>query len=986
MRLKGVQPLQPLSSHGEARIGMPRAAEAATLIGRADERAQLERAVARAREGKGGFILLAGEAGAGKTRLVHEVLASSGLLALEAVSGPEHTTSYAPLVTLLRHYLRLTPDGLNAAGPLLGYLATLIPELGPPAEGGDRATLFEAILAGFGAIAQQGPALIFLDDLHWADETTLEVLPALTSALADEPLLILGAYRSDELPRGHPLRRARTELRRAGRLREMTVDPLNRDETTALATQTLGQPLSPALASALYDRTQGNPFFIEELAAALMTTGRLRAGAAGVELTGDELVPIPDTVRDAVFLRVEALSGEARAALEVAAIVGVRFDLDLIAASAGSDLGITEALERGLMREIEPGVGAFQHALVREALYADIYWTRRRQLHRAIAAELEQRDAPAREVAEHWLAGREPERARRQFLLAADAASAVHAYRDAASALRQALDLWPESNEENEQDEQQRLDALHRLGEYAFICGDLAEAASVWREVADAKRTAGDQRGLTEVARRLSTVYEMQAAHDRALALRQETTDLLTALGLIGEAAAEQLAVASHLVRDERLIPALELILAAKEDAARVGRPDVVVRALQLEATVFKKQGQLATCTEHLRAGLALALEHDLTIAAASIYIELGNMLDALSDFDAAVDVFNTAITYCRERGIGEMEPACLTCLASTLLRTGEWDRALELCESVLASKSVSPDVLVTVTYIMGGILAWRGEAKRARRMLVDLMPRAEQLGHWAVVVMIHSSLGFLDEQDGAHETAAGHARAIATLWRQIDDKEIVVPALCWATTLFANVGAAEDAHASAKAINDLAAFIGNRESLAGLGYALGEVALLEGDAERAVEHFSQAVTIFRELGLPYSCALTQLRTGVALVAAGASDAAVERFSDAYRTATGLRARPLSGQCARELQRLGEPVEQRLGRRAARDLEQGRLSRRERDVLRLVALGRTNREIAHELFLSTRTVDMHVRNILEKLDCRSRAEAVHKATTTGILA
>ncbi len=963
----------------ERAIGMRVTSEATRLIGRDKEYAQIERDIALAREEKGSLVLLAGEAGAGKTRLAQEVMAASGLPVYAAMSGPERMPPYAPLVAVLRHFLRAAPDGLNACGPLLGYLATLIPELGPAAEGGDRATLFEALRVAFGAIARRGPALIFLDDLHWADDAALEVLPALAGALADEPLLILGAYRSDELPRGHPLRRTRAELRRAGLLQEIVVEPLDRNESGALAAQTLGQPLSPALATALYDRTLGVPFFIEELARALSATGRLRPGAAGLELAGDETVPIPDTVRDAVFLRVEALTAQARQALEVAAVAGLRFDLDLVSSIAVDDAGLSEAIEHGLIHETEPGAGAFAHALVRESLYADIFWTRRRQIHRDIAANLERRGAPARQVAEHWLAGREPERARLQLLAAADAAGAVHAYRDAASALHQALDLWPEA------DERERLDALFRLGDYAALCGDLAGAASAWREVANARRAAGETRALAEVARRLATVYELQGAHERAFAMRQETAQLFTDLGLTGDAAAERLIVADHLLRAGSVLPALQAILTAKEEAERANRQDMTARALQLEAYVFRKQGQLAASVERLRAGLALALDNDLAAPAASIYIDLGITLDALSDFDAALDVFDTALTYCRERGVAEMESACSVCLAGTLLRTGEWDRAVELCETLLANARVSPDIQATATWVLGAVFAWRGDTKRARRTLLDAMPLAERQGHWAVVAMNHASLGYLDELDGAYEAAAAHARAARELWAQVDDKEILIPALCWASTLFTDMGAREDAHACARAINDLAALVGNRESLGGLGYALGEVALLEGDAERAVEQFTQASAIFRELGLPYPCALAQARAGVALVAAGAIEAAAERFADAYRIATRLRARPLAGWLARELQRLGEPVERRLGRRAARQLEHGGLSRRERDVLRLVALGKTNREIGHDLFLSTRTVDMHVRNILFKLDCRSRAEAVHKATASGLV-
>lgn len=305
------------------------------LIGREREQAELGRAIAHARQGRGTFLLLAGEAGVGKTRLAQETLAGSDLLIIAGVAVQEAAPPYGPITAALRAYLRIVPDGLTHCGPLTPHLALLLPELGPAPSGGDRATLFEAIRCAFEAIASHQPTAVFLDDLQWADNTTLELLPALAGTLARVPLLVLGAYRSDEIPRGHPLRRMRTDLRRAGRLHELAVEPLGREGTAALAAQVLDAPPDPWLTSVLYDRTQGIPFFIEELAAALAASGRLRLGTGEVSLVVGEDMPVPDTVRDAVLLRVERLSAAARRALEVAAVAGSAFDLGLVADLVG---------------------------------------------------------------------------------------------------------------------------------------------------------------------------------------------------------------------------------------------------------------------------------------------------------------------------------------------------------------------------------------------------------------------------------------------------------------------------------------------------------------------------------------------------------------------------------------------------------------------------------------------------------------------------
>jgi DNA-binding NarL/FixJ family response regulator len=162
-------------------------------------------------------------------------------------------------------------------------------------------------------------------------------------------------------------------------------------------------------------------------------------------------------------------------------------------------------------------------------------------------------------------------------------------------------------------------------------------------------------------------------------------------------------------------------------------------------------------------------------------------------------------------------------------------------------------------------------------------------------------------------------------------------------------------------------------------------MALLDDDAATAAEQFTRAVEIYRGLDVPFEKAQIELRAGVALAAAGDRDAGLERLGDAYRTARKLGARPLASEAAREVATLGASVSGRLGKRAAADADGGGLTRRELEIVRMLAVGRTNRELAQELFLSPRTIDMHVRNILRKLDCRSRGEAAHRAGELGLL-
>ncbi|MGH2950305.1 MAG: ATP-binding protein, partial [Solirubrobacteraceae bacterium] len=425
------------------------------LVGR-----QAELAALLQRTGEGGIVLLSGEAGVGKTRLAAEVAAAAGAVVLRGAATHGGTAPYGPLVAALRSHLHANPGGLDGCGPLRAQLALLLPELGDPAPAADRPTLFEALRCAFAHVAGQERALVVLDDLQWSDEATLEVL----SALAEPRVLVIAAYRSDGLPRRHGLRRLRNDLRRAGRLDEVVLRPLDLAETAELLAQALDEQPAPSLAGAIHDRTEGIPFFVEELAAAALRLG----GAA------DDL-PLPDTVRDAVLVGAAELSADARAAAEVAAVAGETFDLDLVAAHS-SEHGLSELLESGLVHEDTPA--RFRHALTREALYADVPWMRRRALHRALAEALQRSGAQSREVARHWLGARAAEQAREALLQAAAESEAVHAYRDAAAADRQALDLWPDGD-----DDDSRAPALERYARCSRLAGDPSQAARALREL-----------------------------------------------------------------------------------------------------------------------------------------------------------------------------------------------------------------------------------------------------------------------------------------------------------------------------------------------------------------------------------------------------------------------------------------------------------------------------------------------------------------------
>jgi DNA-binding CsgD family transcriptional regulator len=953
-------------------------ATVAELVGRAHERAELSGALEACRNGRGGLVLIGGEAGVGKTRLAHEVVGFHSLLVLNGDATQQATPAYGPIVAALRSYLRRVPGGLDDCGPLTPYLGLLLPELGAGPPAADRATVLEALGHAFVATARDQPVVVVLDDLQWADDTTLtDVLPLLAGALEQERVLVIGVYRSDEIPRGHALRRLRRELRRRGRLRELLLEPLDRESTSELAAGILGNAPSRALSAMLFDRTQGMPFFVEELAAALAAGGRVQAGRRGLELARGEEIPVPETVRDAILLRASQLSDRARELLEVAAVVGVRFDLELVTELA-DDAALSEAVESGLVREAEAGEACFRHALTREAVYGDIPWTRRRTLHRRLAERLVERGAHPAVLAEHWLSARDHRRACPALVSAAEQYANVYAYRDALAAGKRAAEIWPEG-----EDQEARIQLLEQTGRCAQLCGELQDAVAAWREVIDVLAVSDSALELAEAKRELATVHELQGAMERALAMRRDAAAAFSRCGRPAEAATELLAAASHLDSAGSLGAALEIVEHARTEALAAGRKDLEVRVLGIEGTVRAKSGDLEAGLHAARAGLELALAED--VGAADAYQRVANVLENSGDYRAAWETYQAAFSFCESRGEHAAAQVCLVCLGAILFFTGRWEQGAALDQQILVSPDSPPGVRMGAKQQLGLIGAARGDAKRARKLLAESGTYAERFERERMAVWDALGNAWLDELEGLGESATERCRFMLDRWRDSESLHYPVPALRWATTFLATHGSEEDARACAGLVGRLATATANPEARAALAHSIGEIALLDGDGDRAVAQFESALGLLRELELPFEAAQTQVRLGVAHAAAGARADGVEQLTGAYRTARKLGAQPLARRAVHELAALGEQVERRLGRRAAAQLDGPGLSRRELEVMRLVAGGGTNREIAQKLFLSTRTIDMHVRNILTKLGCRSRAEATRKAAELGLI-
>ena len=399
------------------------------------------------------------------------------------------------------------------------------------------------------------------------------------------------------------------------------------------------------------------------------------------------------------------------------------------------------------------------------------------------------------------------------------------------------------------------------------------------------------------------------------------------------------------------------------------------------EGVVLAKLGNFEEGMGLVKEGLSLALEHGLTAQAVDAYQRLGTVFETAGDYANAREMLSSALDLCQISGDTGPEAGCVACMAYVVRELGEYPRALELSAELIATHEGN-GVRVIADGCVGFIKGYRGELGTARRHLLGAFETAKRLDIFSMQVDCAASLAVVADYDSKPEEALEYCRFLLARWEQSEDHHYAVWCLRVAACLFARHGHVDEAHACAEGLTRVATNSGHADALAALAHALGEIALAEGEPEVAAEQLGRAVELHRTLRIPAERAHILHRAGVALAAAGEREAAIERQAEAYRLARKLGARPLAGRAAAAIEDLGESAEQRLGRDAD---TAGVLSRRELEVMRLVADGRTNKEIAAELFLSTRTVDMHVRNILSKLDCRSRVEASVKAGEAGLL-
>jgi DNA-binding CsgD family transcriptional regulator len=934
------------------------AAVSPVLVGRDTEIAVLAESWARVRDGSPATVLIGGEAGIGKTRMVRQFTADADAEVLYGgcvdLSGG---LPFAPFTAALRAHTDI--------------LAGLLPEDVQADTDTARARLFEQVLTWLSGLSARRPVVLVIEDIHWIDRSSLDLLSFLVhNQPAAGALLCVVTYRSDELARAHPLRRSLAELDRVAWTRRLELPRLARRAVGSLIAAITGAEPPAGLVTEVHRRSEGNPFFAEVL------------------LDRQDEPGLPESLRDLLLARVARLPEETQAVLRVAAAGIGRIAHGLLAAASGLD---DDALSAALRPAVASGVlvvdgggYAFRHALIGEAIRDDQLPGERASAHRRYAQALASDPAladnhGAAELAFHWHAAGDAGRALEAAWRAADDAGARLAYAERLDMLERVLELWarvPDAAGSIGCDRPAVLDAAvaaasdsgeHERG-MALATAALAEAEADPVRAARlltrravmfaALGRAGDLDDLNTAVRLAPHDHPVRATALCALAHRllsvprsdeaeraaAEALDIARRTGDARTEAHALILLASRRVRRGDLAGELPRLAEAEELAGRLGAHGVRLQAVFWESTVLMAFGEYERAAERARHGIAVAESLGLARTyggtggghLASALIGQGHWDEAVSAVERALDLAPAPVLQ-----------VPLVCLRATIaLARGEVapaEQALAFTREMLAA-DVRPAVDPWLPLRLEAELRLTQDrvaeaAAVIERGLADADLRRTERFTWTML------------ETGARVAAAGAPGLLDALRRRAAETAVTGPAM----RAFAVTFAAEADRAA-------------------------------GAIDRAP--WDEAVAAWEGVGDPYR--LAQALTGAAEAAAAHGDrrAAAAQVRRAVEIADRLGARPLreqAGWLARRarLTLAGDPVAQ-----AADPGEQARLryglTARELEVLQLLAAGRSNRDIAAELFISVKTASVHVSNIMSKLCVGSRAEAGAIAYRLGL--
>ena len=478
-----------------------------------------------------------------------------------------------------------------------------------------------------------------------------------------------------------------------------------------------------------------------------------------------------------------------------------------------------------------------------------------------------------------------------------------------------------------------------------------------------------------------------------ALAAREAAAAAFWHAGRAGEAAADRLAIAVHLRGAARYSAALETIDRMLPDAHAGDRTDLVLRAEGLRGNVLSRLGRPDEGVAAVRAALDAALLRGDLDTAAELQQRLADSLEHGGDYGGATTAYGAAYLYCDTHGADAVGRLCRACATAVLFNRGEWDLAVDVCRDVRAEPDAGVPPRAIASCLLGLIQALRGEVAEARPLLTEAAGLSARIELVAVELLSAWGLAVLEAQAGAVAAATDRIRQALVRLGETQERHYCLPFLQWAATFLSAHGLADDALACAAALSGICEATGQAEAIAMLAHVLGETRLAD-DPAAAASELRRAAAMLTELELPFAAAHAGHRAAAALRAAGDARGARKLLLAATAAAERLGTRPLLGDCETTLRELDAaspargaagPTGRAGGRSHGAAQALAGLTARELDVMVLVAAGNTSREVGATLFISPRTVEMHVQGCLLKLNCRTRAEAVRKLTELGVL-
>jgi len=980
------------------RISSPR------FVGRIAELGALEQLLERAAAGTGGAILVAGEAGIGKSRLVAEFetrarAAGAVVLMGECVELAEGELAFSPMISALRRVMQDAEAIEGLPGPLRSALVVLWPSAGA-AEGvvGGREQLFEAVYRVLARLAERAPVLLIVEDVHWIDRSSRDLLAFLARNARRDPIGLLVTYRPDALHKGHPLRPFLAELEQSGRAKRVELESLARREVAEQLQAIAGHVPDGRVIERIFRRSEGNPFFAEELLAATQSgSGQL-----------------PASLRETLLLRVERLSAVTREVLQAAAVAGRSVDHRLLADVVGVEQrqlvgALREATDRHVLM---PGVGemtyAFRHALLREAVYDDALAAERLRLHRAIAETLTAHreyagPAAAAELAHHWQAAGEDSAALAASLPAADEAERMHAYGEALGHLERALALWDLVDAPEQASGASRAELLLRASQLADFAGDAGrglelaeEARAAIDERAEPRRAAAAEvrigRSMHFAGRNADALEHLAAA--RRLVPREppslQYAEVLAAEGRV-------------LALNGRMREARDLLEKAIPIARSLDAPAVESAALCNLAFAYSNLGAreraIAAGREAIRIAEASGSPEDISRA----YITGSQAIDNAGRTEEALALGMAGISVADRLGMSRSTGDQLRQQAAwRLQRIGRLAEAERVLAPALENATTSFNIAASHGFA-GRLAVERGELDLAQNQLEEAWELMRRSGGSQLIGPANAALVLLDIRRGdlhrARQRAAeGLERAAAApgdlrynaevFWlaarveaemaerARLPGDEDTLPA-CEAAAV-----AALDAieRAATEVPGDGAA----PEAVAFLALARAELTRLRGEHDAVA--WNAAAECFRAIGEVYPAAYADYRAAEALALSGASRSQTAvPLKAAYAVAVEVGSPPFLEEVVRLARRTGVSLGDRVEERAGATATELGLSNRELEVLRLLSEGRTNREIGERLFITTKTASAHVSHILMKLGVANRAEAAAAAHRLGLI-